>query len=87
MSHVSKTYRTYKNLKCDAFMRDVDQILFSVCNIFDDVDDSYWAFNKLLREIVDEHVPIKGRRIRKHAAPFLNAEYRKMPHAGMHTCN
>ena len=55
-----------------------DQIPFSVCNIFDDVDDSYWAFNKLLREIVDEHVPIKRRRTRKHEAPFLNTEYRKM---------
>ena len=59
-------------------MRDVDQIQFSVCNIFDDVDDSNWAFNKLLREIVDEHVPIKRRRTRKHEAPFLNAEYRKI---------
>ena len=39
--------------------------------MFDDVDDSYWEFNKLLREIVDEHVPIKGRRTRTHEAPFL----------------
>ena len=59
-------------------MHDIDQIPFSVCNIFDDVDDSYWAFNKLLREIVDEHVPIKRRRTSKQEAPFLNTEYRKM---------
>ena len=72
------TYRTFKNLNADAFKRDVDRIPFSVRNIFDDVDDSYWAINKLLREIVDEHVPIQRRRTRKHEAPFLNAEYRKM---------
>ena len=72
------TYRTYKTLNADALRHDIDQIPFSVCNIFDDVDDSYWAFNKLLREIVDEHVPIKRRRTRKHEAPFLNTEYRKM---------
>ena len=72
------TYRTYKTLNADALRNDIDQIPFSVCNIFDDVDDSYWAFNKLLREIVDEHVPIKRRRTRKHEAPFLNTVYRKM---------
>ena len=28
-------------------------------NVFDDIGDSYWAYETLLREIVDEHAPQK----------------------------
>ena len=60
-----------------AFRQDVESIPFSVCNVFDDINDSHWAFNKLLNEVVNEHIPIKSKRTRKHEAPFVNDEYRK----------
>ena len=71
------TYRSYRNLNVDAFRQDVESIPFSVCNVFDDINDSHWAFNKLLNEVVNEHIPIKSKRTRKHEAPFVNDEYRK----------
>ena len=72
------TYRSYINLNAEALERDVEQIPFSVCSIFDDIDDSYWAFNKLFKEVVDDRIPMKERRTRKHEAPFINTDYRKM---------
>ena len=71
------TYRSYRNLNVDAFRQDVESIPFSVCNVFDDINESHWAFNKLLNEVVNEHIHIKSKRTRKHEAPFVNDEYRK----------
>ena len=72
------TYRSYKNLDADRLKHDIEQIPFSVCSVFDDIDDTYWAFNKLLGNVIDEHIPIKAKRVRKHEAPFVTREYRQM---------
>ena len=37
------TYRSYRNLNVDAFRQDVESIPFSVCNVFDDINDSHCA--------------------------------------------
>ena len=70
VKNTDTTYRSYRNLNVDAFRQDVESIPFSVCNVFDDINDSHWAFN-------NEHIPIKSKRTRKHEAPFVNDEYRK----------
>ena len=49
------TFRSYKNF-CEAdFVQDLQRALLHIGGIFDDIDDSYWAYETLVREIVDEH--------------------------------
>ena len=53
------------------------RIPFHAPHIFDDIDDVYWAHDKMFREVVDEHIPIKQKNKRKHSAPFMNSDLRK----------
>ena len=48
-----------------------------IADIFDDVDDSYWAYETLVREIVDEHAPQKQKYPKKEAPHFMNSELRR----------
>ena len=41
-----------------------------VGGIFDDVDDSYWFFNSLTMQIVDDHAPVKTK-IKKGKREYL----------------
>ena len=44
-------YRSYKTFDDEAFINYVQNIPFSVCDVFDDVDDRLWSFNKLLNTL------------------------------------
>ena len=48
-----------------------------IADIFDDVDDSYWANYTLLREIVDEHSSQKQKYPKEETPPFMNSELRR----------
>ena len=67
-------YVTYQNMKTfspGTFCQDLKLVPWSVCDIFDDVDDRYYVWNSLFTEVVNDHAPLKTRRcikaeIRKH---------------------
>ena len=68
------TFRSYKNF-CEAdFVQDLQRAPMHIADIFDDVEDSYWAYETLLHEIVDEHAPQKQKYPKKDASPFMNSE-------------
>ena len=71
------TYRSFKELDRDAYMHDLQRIPFHVPHVFEDINDVYWAHDKMFREVVDEHIPIKQKNKRKHSAPFMNSDLRK----------
>ena len=52
-------YRYYKKFDDEIVINDVQNIPFSVCDVFDDVDDRLWSFNKLFFDVIDKNVPIK----------------------------
>ena len=64
------TNRSFKELDRDAYMHDLQRIPFHVPNVFEDINDVYWAHDKMFREVVDEHIPIKQNNKRKHSAPY-----------------
>lgn len=39
--------------------QDISPTPFYVAHIFDDVDDTYWAHELLLKQVVDEYAPMK----------------------------
>ena len=63
-------YRSFKQLDERQLHQDLDQVPFHVAHIFEDMSDVYWAHEKLLGEIVDEHIPLKERFTRKSKAPM-----------------
>ena len=71
------TYRTYKKFDNSVFKQEIQQIPFHVCDIFDDIDDQSWAYNKLVCNVLDEHAPIKTKIIKKNQVPYMNSKLRK----------
>jgi hypothetical protein len=70
-------YRSYKNFKEDNYVKDLSAAPFSVCEIFDDVNDCLWAFTYLQAEIMDDHTPYVRKKLRKSQVPYMSAAYRK----------
>jgi hypothetical protein len=52
-------------------------IPYNVTSIFDDINDSYWMWDKLTMEIVDEHAPLKIKTVRGNRVPYMNGELRR----------
>ena len=46
-------------------------------HMFDDVDDIYWAHEVLLTDLLNEHAPIKEKRVKSQRCPFINSNLRK----------
>ena len=76
-------YRNYKKFNDDTFMNDVQNIPFSVCDVFDDVGDRVWSFNKLFSDMIDENAPIKKKTLKKPSLPDMNSRLR----CAIHTKN
>ncbi len=51
------TYRNFKNFDESTFKEQVKYIPFHVSNIFDDVNDQYWARSWRFKDVLDEHAP------------------------------
>ena len=70
-------YRSYKKFNDQSFQDDVGHIPFHVTEVFDDIDDQYWAYSKLLGDVLDEHAPLKKKTIRKNQVPYMNGNLRR----------
>jgi len=71
------TYRSYKHFEKNSYIDDINGAPFHVGEIFDSVDDSYWFYNQLMKQIIDDHAPLKTRIIRHSQIPYMNGELRK----------
>lgn len=72
------TFRSYKNFNAAEFNEELSQVPFHVAHIFDDVDDIYWAYEMLLRQVVDEQAPLKEKIPKPNPPPYMNSGYRKI---------
>ena len=67
-------YRCFKNLDGEMLLQDLQRVPFHVPHLFDDINDAYWAYDGLTKEVLDEHIPVKQNQKRKNNAPFMNSE-------------
>ena len=74
------TYRSYKSFDTEKFNDDVAAAPFYVGGLFDNMDDKYWFFQHLLLNVLNEHAPVKTKRVRPTQPPFMNARLRKNVH-------
>ena len=70
-------YRSYKHFDENSYTNDLLNIPFHVCEIFDDVEDSYWFCQEMITDIMNTHAPIKQRIIKNNQVPFMNGKLRK----------
>jgi hypothetical protein len=82
-----KYYRSYKHFNQEEFLNDVSHIPFQVMDIFNDIDDSYWAFDILIKDVIDAHIPLKKKFVNHSNAPFMNSALRKAMYSKRQACN
>lgn len=71
------TYRKYKGFVEEHYISDLERIPFHVSEICEDIDDSYWFCEQLLKEIIDDHAPIKTKIVKNNQVPYMNNILRK----------
>ena len=70
-------YRSYKNFDNDKYMFDLSMIPFNIAEIFDDIDDSYWVYETLVKDVINEHAPLKTKQVKHNMVPYMNSSLRK----------
>ena len=70
-------YRSFKNFDQNVFNGDVARIPSHAAYVFDDVDDIYWAHERMLTEVINEHAPIKERKLNAKKPAFMNGDSRR----------
>jgi hypothetical protein len=70
-------YRSFKHFNENDFNYDVSCIPMSVCNVFDDIDDATWCYDVMLKDIIEQHAPMKTKFSKKPKEPFMNSVLRK----------
>ena len=71
------TYRDYKHFREDEYSADVSKIPETVCQIFDDPSDNYWALQLLLTDVINEHAPLKTTKVKAREVPFMNKRLKR----------
>ena len=75
--HKTITYRSYKKFDVHSYQQSLSSAPFAVAEIFDDVNDAYHFTQSLMNEIINEHAPLKQKRIKHKQVPYMNSELRK----------
>jgi hypothetical protein len=80
--HKAKTvvYRSVKSFDPDSYKMDLAMAPFHVGAIFEDVEDKFWFFQTLITDVLNQHAPIKSKRVRPVQPPFMNSRLRKNVH-------
>ena len=75
--NVTKTINNYKNFDENKFKAEIEATPWSVCEIFNDLEDQVWAWKRLFKNIASAHIPKRKVRTRTNSLPWLNLEIRK----------
>ena len=70
-------YRSMKNFDENMFINDVKQAPFGVAEIFDDVEDKMWYFEKLFHDLIERNAPTKTKKIKPNQIPYMHGQLRK----------
>ena len=66
-----------KKIDEDSFREDLRTAPWHVGCIFDSIDDQCFYWDSLLKYILDDHAPIKRKRVRKNDVPYMNVEWKE----------
>ena len=63
------SYRDIKNLDKDAFVESLETAPWDCAFVFDDINDIVDAWYKILKAVVNEHLPLKQKRVKRRNQP------------------
>ena len=63
------------------------QAPWSVCSIFDDIDDCVWAWESLRKDIIKEEIPERKANVIKKSLPWVTTDIRKLMNKRYKTLN
>ena len=66
-----------KKVGLDSLRTDLAAAPWSICNIFDDLDDDIWVWECLYKDIMKAHVHAQRVKIRRGSLQWLNSSLRK----------
>ena len=76
-----------RDFNSDSFFRDLSQVPWSICEIFNDIKDCYYAWYTLFMEIANEHALIRTKKCKKRQVPWMNLEIRELMHQRDLSCH
>eukprot|EP00112_Aurelia_sp_Birch-Aquarium-sp1_P014347 Seg309.5 transcript_id=Seg309.5/GoldUCD/mRNA.D3Y31 product="RNA-directed DNA polymerase from mobile element jockey" protein_id=Seg309.5/GoldUCD/D3Y31 len=67
------------NKKCDwkGFEEQMDLVPWSVCSVFDDINDCLWAWDKLYSDVKNEFIKERKAKIRSNSLSWITTDIRK----------
>ena len=73
-------YQKVSNVsKCDwaSFNKSLEDVPWHVCDIFDDIDDSVWAWTQLYENVKIDYIKERYAKVRSKTLPWMTGEIRK----------
>ena len=71
------TVRDYRETNMKDLKNDIERAPWQIVNVFDDVDDSVYAWTFLYNEIVQQHIKKRKVKIRQRSLPWIDGKLRK----------
>ena len=70
--------RTFRNFNQAEFHKDIAEVPWFVCSVFDDPDDCYWAWMHIFNDICNNHAPYREIKIRRQSLPWITPQIRHL---------
>ena len=71
------TFWSNKNTNVDRLNEDLKNAPWHIGEIFDSADDHNKYWKMLFEKVLQEHIPVKRKRVRERDIPYMNLEWKK----------
>ena len=72
------TVRNYREVNTAKVKQNLEFVPWHIVSLFDDVDDSLWCWNHLLKSVISEHVKTRKVKVRSNNKPWMTRDVRKV---------
>ena len=69
--------RSFKEFDEIEFNKDLQIVPFHVAYVFDEIDDIYWAWERLYNNVLDDHAPIKCKKVKESSMVDQNSFHQR----------
>ena len=74
---VLKVIRDFKNANIENLKNSMEKVPWWICNVFEDVNDSLYIFEKLYKDVVNEHIKLRTAKVRAKGLPWVTRDIKK----------
>ena len=67
-------YRSFKSFEKDTFLRDLKNVPWSSIESVENIDDAVHMWERLFKDIADQHAPLKTKRAKANQTPWITAK-------------